>query len=69
MAKEEEKEESVPKLDEKEEFRIDKEVSSEDKNAKLAEHLSGGIWTDKHIVKIKRIEIGTESGWLIFYRK
>ncbi len=55
-------------LKEVKEFIKDNCKTASAKNRKLATHL-GGIWLKLEIVKIKRIEIGCDSGWQAAYRE
>jgi hypothetical protein len=48
-------------------FRADEETKPEEKNSRLAVLLSGAL-NDLQIVRIERIEIGSEKGWRVTYR-
>ena len=56
-------------LKEYETFEPDKAKTAKAKNKALAKHLDGGVWRNKKIVKINRIEIGSQTGWKATYRK
>ncbi len=55
-------------LKEKKIFKSDDEATPDGKNSRLAELLNG-LWNDLQIVSIKRIEIGSQKGWLMTYRE
>lgn len=55
-------------LAEKTWFKADAAETDEEKNAVLARHL-GTIWPELSIVRIERIEIGSEKGWRAAYRE
>ena len=58
----------VTDLNETQEFKKDKCKTAAAKNRRLSTLLLTA-WLKLDIVKIKRIEIGTDSGWLITYRE
>lgn len=55
-------------LAEKTWFKADGAETDEEKNTVLARHL-GTIWPELSIVRIERIEIGSEKGWRATYRE
>ena len=44
------------------------ELSARDKNSNLAQLLEGP-WNGLQIVKVERIEIGSEQGWRVTFRQ
>lgn len=54
-------------LDEEQKFYADDETTSAGKNRRLASLTSGPL-LNKHLVSVKRIEIGPKCGWLFLIR-
>jgi hypothetical protein len=48
-------------------FIPDSEAANPGRNTRLATHLNGA-WNPLAIVRIERIEIGSQTGWLATYR-
>ena len=57
----------MPPFQTKTRFRADAHTTAVKKNSALAQQLLGA-WKKLAIVKIDRIEIGSQSGWLATYR-
>ena len=55
-------------LKEKTSFKSDEATTAEEKNSRLAALLDAA-WNDFEVVRIERIEIGSEKGWRLTYRE
>ena len=55
-------------MEEKEDFIPDNLQTASEQNLELSQHLTGP-WFDYNIVTIKRISIGSTTGWQVIYRK
>jgi len=53
---------------EKKDFIEDNFQIAVDQNKELSHHLNGE-WMDHNVVSIKRIVIGSTTGWLVTYRE
>ena len=55
-------------MEEKEDFIPDNLQTASEQNLKLSQRLNGS-WSDYNIVTIKRIVVGSTTGWKVTYRE
>lgn len=55
-------------MEDKEDFMPDNFQTADEQNLELSRHLTNH-WFNYNIVKIKRISIGSITGWQVFYRE